>query len=76
MLSEHVYYVAVAFKMTEKVEQRICIGVSLNLNIPPQKLFRLFSYAHSYGCSYGQLVIGSFIMTMYPLMHYVSCSVF
>ena len=24
-LSEHVYYVAVAFKMTERVEQKICI---------------------------------------------------
>ena len=28
------------------------------------------------GRSYGQLVIGSFITTMHPLMHHVSCRVF
>ena len=44
----------------------------LSLNIPPQKLFD-----ESEGCSYGQLVtMGSFITTMYPLMHYISCKVF
>ena len=28
------------------------------------------------GCSYGQLVIGSFITTMHPLMTHISCRVF
>ena len=42
LLSEHVYYVAVAFKMTKWVEQWICIKFSLSLNIPPWKLFRWF----------------------------------
>ena len=41
---------------------------ALSLNIPPWKLFRL-----SEGCSYGQLVIGSFITTMCQLM---SCAKF
>ena len=30
----------------------------------------------SEGCSYRQLVIGSFIMTTHPLTHHVSCSLF
>ena len=30
-LSEHVYCVAVAFKMTEQVEQRICIKFCIKL---------------------------------------------
>ena len=30
-LSEHVYCVAVAFKMTEQVEQQICIKVCIKL---------------------------------------------
>ena len=30
----------------------------------------------SKGCSYGQLVIGSFITTMRPLIHHVSCRIF
>ena len=30
-LSEHVYCVAVAFKMTERVEQQICIKVCVKL---------------------------------------------
>ena len=35
-LSEHVYHVAVTFKMTEQVEQQICIKLVLSLNIPLQ----------------------------------------
>ena len=31
MLSEHVYCVAVAFKMTERVEQRVCIKFCVKL---------------------------------------------
>ena len=41
-LSEHVYCVAIMFKMTEWVEQPICIKFSLSLNIPPWKLFGWF----------------------------------
>ena len=39
-LSEHVYGVAVAFKMTEHAEQWICIKFALSLSIPLQKPFR------------------------------------
>ena len=38
-MSEHVYRVAIAFKMIEPVEQQICIKFVLSLNIPPQKPF-------------------------------------
>ena len=41
-LSEHVYCVTITFKMTEWVEQRICIRFCVKLNIPLQKLFRWF----------------------------------
>ena len=40
--SEHVYCVAIAFKMTEQVEQQICINFVLSLNIPLWELFRWF----------------------------------
>ena len=43
----------------------------LSSNIPPQK-----HLDDSEGRSYGQLVIGSFIMTIWPLMHHVSCRIF
>ena len=41
-LREHVYCVAIAFKMTEWVEQWICIKFCVSLNIPPLKLFLWF----------------------------------
>ena len=41
LLSEHVYCVAVTFKMTEQVEQWICIRFCIKF-IPQQKLFRWF----------------------------------
>ena len=41
-LSEHVYCVAVTFKMTERIEQEICTNFVLSMNIPLQKLFRWF----------------------------------
>ena len=70
-LSEHLYCVAITFKMNEGVEQRICIKFLLSLNTLPR------NYSDdSEGCSYGQLVIGSFIMTMRPLMRHVLCRVF
>ena len=31
LLSEHVYSVAIAFKMTEQVEQRVCINFCIKL---------------------------------------------
>ena len=39
-LSDPVYCVAIAFKMTEQVEEKFTSNFVLNLNIPPQKLFR------------------------------------
>ena len=41
-LSEHVYCGAITFKMTERVEQQVCMKFVLSLNIPPQKLFSWF----------------------------------
>ena len=41
-LSEHVYCVALTFKMTEQVEQLICINFVSSLNILLQKLFGWF----------------------------------
>ena len=41
-LSEPVYWVAITFKMTKLVEQRIYIKFALSLNIPLRKLFRWF----------------------------------
>ena len=38
-LSEHVYCVAITFKMTERVEQWICIKFWMKLENPPWKLF-------------------------------------
>ena len=41
-LTEHGYCVAISFKLTGWVEQRICIDFALSLNIPLQKLFGWF----------------------------------
>ena len=71
LLSEHVYYVAIAFKMTEWVEHWICIKVCVKFEHSSAKTIWWFR-SHSYG----QLVIGSFIMTMCLLMHHISCRVF
>ena len=44
---------------------------ALSLNVPPQ------NYSDdSEGHSYGQLVIGSFIMKTWPLIHHILCQVF
>ena len=64
LLRDHVYCVAIAFKMTERVEQQICPNFVLSLNIPLEKLFGWFR---------SQLVIGTFITTTCPLMHHISC---
>ena len=41
-LGEHVYCVAIAFKMTEQVEQKICIQFCVKLEHSSWKLFRWF----------------------------------
>ena len=71
LLSEHVYCVATAFKMTEEVEQHICIKFCVKLG---HSSTETDDSDDSEGCSYGQLVIGSFIKTMHPLMHHISGS--
>ena len=70
-VSEHVYCVAIAFKMTERLSNESASNFALSLNIPPQKLSGWFR-----GHSYEWLVIGSFIMTTSLLMHHVLCRVF
>ena len=69
-LSEHVYCVTIAFKMTEWVEQQIFTKFCA-VNIRPWKLLRGFRRPQLW-----QLVIGSFITTMHLLMHHISCRVF
>ena len=61
-MSEQVYGVAIAFKMTEQLEQWICIRFCVKHE---------HSSDDSEGCSYGQLVIGSFITTTHLLLHQV-----
>ena len=70
-LSEHVYRVAITFKMTEYIEQRIASTFVLSLIIPPRKYSD-----YSEGCSSQQLMIGSIITTTHPLMHQHSRRVF
>ena len=70
-LNEHVYCVAITFKMTERVEQQICIKFCIKL----EQSSAGNSSNDSGGCSYGQLVIGSFIRTMCPLTHHILCRV-
>ena len=69
-MSEHVYYVAVTFKLTEYSNDSAS-NYAISLNISPWKLLD-----DSEGYSYGQLVIGSFNTAMCPLTHHVLCRVF
>ena len=71
-LSEHVYCVAIAFKMTEWVEQWICIKFSVKLEHSSWENYLDDSEGHSYG----QLVTDSFITTTCLRMHHVLCRVF
>ena len=71
MLGEHVYCVAVTLKMTDQVQQWICIKIALSLHIPRRNY-----WDDSEGCSYRQLVISSLITTTHPLMYHISCRVF
>ena len=68
LLNEHVYYVAIAFKMT------VSRARSLHQILPYTCAFVRGNYLDdSEGRSYGHLVIGSFIMTMCLLRYHVSC---
>ena len=71
LLSENVYCVAIAFKITEWIEQQICINFCIKLEHFSGETIWMID---SEGCSYGQLVIGRFIKTTYPLMHHIWCS--
>ena len=68
-LGEHVYYVAIAFKMTEQVEQRICIKFCITLEHSSAETVWVIQKA----AANGQLVIGSFTTKTRLLMHHISC---
>ena len=63
LLNEHVYCMAIAFKMTEWVEHKSASNFVLSFN-------------DSKGRSYGHLVIGSFITTMCLFIYHLLCRVF
>ena len=68
-MSEDVHSVAITFKMSEE-SNKSASNFVLSLN-------ELSNYLdNSKGHTYEQLVIGSFITTMCPLMHHVSCRYF
>ena len=69
-LSELVYCVAVAFKMTEQVEQRICIKFCFKLEHSSRETIWMIQKLQLW-----QLVIGSFI-TMHLLVHHVFYTIF
>ena len=72
LLSEHVYCVAIAFKMMEKVEQQLCMKFCVELEHFSEDTILI----ESEGCSYGQMVTDSFITTTRHRLHHVSCRVF
>ena len=57
-MSEHVHYVAIAFKMTEWVEQWVCIKFCVKLECSSMETI----CNESEDCGYGQLVIGSLVI--------------
>ena len=63
---EHVYCVAVAFKMTELVEQWICIQFCVKWNIPLWKLFGWLRRSQLWAT--GDWQLRSFITTAHLLM--------
>ena len=71
LLSEHVYCLAISFKMTEQEEQWICNRFCIKLEHSSPDTIQMIQKASSYG----KLVIGSFITTMHLLAHHVSCRV-
>ena len=68
--SEHVYCVAIAFKMTEH-SNKSASNFVLSLNIPLWKVFGWLRRPQLWAT-----VTGSFITTMCLLMHHISCRVF
>ena len=71
-LNEHVYRVAVTFKMTERVEQWICITFC----VKREHCLCGKYFDDAEGRSYGQQVIASFITTVHLLVHHVLYRVF
>ena len=71
-MSEHVYCVVVTFKVTEEVEQRLCIKFCVKFEHSSVENYLDDSEGHNSG----QLVIGDFITTTYPLMHLISSTEF
>ena len=69
-LSKHVYCVAVAFKMTEQVEQWICIKFCFKLEHSSAETIWMLQKATAMGTWW---LIVSFLMTMCPLLHHVLC---
>ena len=69
-LSESVYYVAIAFKITERVKQRICIKFCIKLERSSEETTGMIQKATALGN-----VSGSFITTMWLLMHHSSSRV-
>ena len=69
LLSEHVYCLAISFKMTEQEEQWICNRFCIKLEHSSPDTIQMIQKASSYG----KLVIGSFITTMHLLMSHISC---
>ena len=71
MLSEHVYCVAITFKMTEEVEQWICIKFCVKLEHSSSETIRIIQKAASMGNWWLPLHHNNV-----PLMHHISCRVF
>ena len=67
-MSEHVHCVAVTFKVTEQVEQRICLRFCIKLEHSSAETIRMIQKATATGSCDGQLH-----QTMRLLMHHVSC---
>ena len=79
LLSEHVYYVAVTFKIAERVEPRIYIKFCVKLEHSSMETVQMIQKA----AAMGKWLLPSeghsdwlLLMTTHPLMHRVSCRVF
>ena len=70
-LSKPVYCVAIAFKMTERVEQHVCTKFCIKLERASAESTQAILKAQL-----GQLVIGGFITMMHLLTHHFLCRVF
>ena len=68
-LSERVHCVAPTFKMTERVEQRVCKQLWVRPEHSSAETARMTQKGH--GCE--TLVTGSLFTATCPLMHHVSC---